>query len=158
MADAKVHGVDALERQFRKMRAAVEKANADVTKENAEDLAARMRRAAPKVTGNLEKSIRVVPGPDGVSQRVVAGGPLTTKSIGHRTYDREVSLGSGDTQGRVKQEGGAHVTYDYARGVEFGTEDTPALPFFFSTYRKRKRAMKTKQARAIKKAITEALS
>lgn len=136
MATAKVHGLDKLTAQFSRMRDLVEKANAETLKENADDLADRIRRAAPKDEHDLESTVRVVPSRDGVSQRVVAGGRTTRKPV----------------------QDGQSPEFDYARAVEFGTEDMAAEPFFFTTYRKRKRAMRTKQNKAIKAAIKEALS
>lgn len=133
---AKVQGLDALTAQFRRMREKVRAANAEALAENAEDLAGRIRAAAPKDEHQLEQTVRVVPGKDGVTQRVVAGGKATQRPVEH----------------------GQSPTFDYARAQEFGTEQMPANPFFFPVYRKRKRAMRAKQKRAIRKAIKESLT
>jgi HK97 gp10 family phage protein len=133
---AKVQGLDALTAQFKRMREKVRVANAGALLENAEDLARRIKAAAPKDEHELEQTVRVVPGKNGVTQRVVAGGKATRRPVEH----------------------GQSPTFDYARAQEFGTEDLAANPFFFPVYRKRKRAMRAKQKRAIKKAIKEALT
>lgn len=41
----------------------------------------------------------------------------------------------------------------YAHFVEFGTQATPARPFFFGPYRARRRRFKNRVARAMRKAI-----
>lgn len=89
----------------------------------AEALAAAMKARVPVKTGRLRDSIyaervktSTIAGQKGLLEvRVVAGGTLTTVAA---------------RQG--------HGSYDYSRGVEFGTSDTQAEPFFFNTYRARK--------------------
>lgn len=89
-------------------------------KREAERLAEEMRKRCPVETGTLRASIRVEPTLNPKIWRVAAGGPTTTK---------EVRSGSG-------------VAYDYSRGVEFGTVEAPAEPFFFTTYRAQKRTIR----------------
>jgi len=67
---------------------------------------------APQDSGDLEKSCQVIDGRNDLEFFVVAGGELTTK---------EVRTGSGQS-------------YDYSLAFEFGNENQPARPFFFSTY------------------------
>lgn len=101
----------------------------DELKASAQQLADQMRAAAPQgPTGNLKQSIRVVPGKKETQVRIVAGGPLTT----------------------VMRPGHA---YDYARAVEFGTEQTGAQPFFYPSYRLRKKKIRSKLKRRITQAI-----
>jgi HK97 gp10 family phage protein len=85
-------------------------------------LAAEMQKAASahSKSGKTVASIRAERGSSDTQWIVKAGGPLTTK---------EVRAGSG-------------VSYDYVRAVEFGTSDTDAIPFFWSTYRRLKGSMR----------------
>jgi len=133
---AKVEGLKELEARFRRMRDKVRQANAQALKENADDLARRIAAAAPVDSHDLQSTVRVVQGDSDTEIRVVAGGRKTRKPV----------------------QDGPKPVFDYARAAEFGTEDQPPQPFFFPVYRKRKRAMRAKQSRAIKKAIKEALT
>src|SRR5262249_55130920 len=81
-------------------------------------LVALIRSVAPRGrTGDLVQSIRTEQGKRPTVVRVVAGGALTTAQAG------------------------ASQPYDYSRAVEFGTEHTPAQPFFFPTYRLTRKRM-----------------
>ena len=88
------------------------------------------------VAGALKHSVRVVPDRSkDTIVRVVAGGELTIRpSVSSKPYD-------------------------YARADEFGTVHMHAQPFFFPTYRLRKKkiiaAMKRKIAASIKKRSAE---
>jgi HK97 gp10 family phage protein len=85
-----------------------------------------MKQVAPKgETGDLEVSIRKLPGDTDTIVRVVAGGRLTTEE--------------GD--------------YDYARAAEFGTTNMAARPFFFPTYRLMKKKMRSTMKRKITASI-----
>lgn len=101
---------------------------AEMTRQ-AEQMVAEMRSKTHDVSGNLDRSIRVVQrrtkrGRPAV--QIKAGGPLTTTPSG----------------------------YDYARAEEFGTVKESARPFFYATVRARRAAANA----AIKKAIMEALT
>jgi HK97 gp10 family phage protein len=95
-----------------------------------------MEAVAPRgPTGNLVHTIRKVPGKSDTQIRIVAGGKLTIRpSVSSKPYD-------------------------YARADEFGTVNMPAKPFFFPTYRLRKKkiisAMKRKITASIKKRSAE---
>lgn len=124
--------------QFQQLLESVPKAVADELKgtvrEAGVELARAMRPAVPRgVDGRNElvESIRVEPGRHPLQVRVKAGGPLTTK---------EVRKGSG-------------VSYDYANANEFGTEKMRAQPFFWPTYRLKKRPLRSKIQRRMRKAI-----
>jgi len=96
-----------------------------------DDLVNHMKPAVPTgVDGRNEllESVRKAPGKHPLQVRVMAGGELTTRAIG----------------------GGS---YDYANAVEFGTEKMHAQPFFWPTYRLRKRAIVSTLARRARKAI-----
>jgi len=80
--------------------------------------------------GALRASIKVVPdrSKDTVV-RIVAGGPTTIHPAG--------------------------TPYDYARGVEFGTHNMRAEPFFFPTYRLLKKKIIAGMKRRITREITK---
>lgn len=103
------------------------------TAEQAESMAETMRAVAPEgETIKLKNSIRVEPGRKPGQVFIKAGGPTTTKPV---------------------RSGSGNATYDYAVGQEFGTHDQAAQPFFWPTYR-----LKKKRARsAIKRRITKAI-
>ena len=103
--------------------------------EGADRLVAAIVERVPERTGKLKSTIRKEPGGHDLSVVVTAGGPVTTKAIGHRTYEREVRIGSDDTQNIAKQNDGKHLTYDYALGVEYGNKRMPAHPFFWPAVR-----------------------
>jgi HK97 gp10 family phage protein len=95
-----------------------------------------MQSVAPRgETGDLEHSIRKIQGKTKLTQRIVAGGQLTIRK------------------------GVSGKPYDYARADEFGTINMRARPFFFPTYRLRKKkivaAMKRKLTATIKKYSAE---
>lgn len=105
----------------------------------AKDLAETIASVAPVYTGPpeagivpgaLKSTVRVVPGKTDTQVRIVAGGKETT-----------------------------HQGYDYARADEFGTVHMKPQPFFFPTYRLRKKkiiaAMKRKITASIKKRSAE---
>lgn len=101
-----------------------------------DSLVALMEQVAPRgETGDLEHSIRKIPGKNATQIRIVAGGQLTIRpSISSKPYD-------------------------YSRADEFGTVNMVARPFFFPTYRLSKKkmiqAMKRKIRAAIKKRSAE---
>jgi HK97 gp10 family phage protein len=126
--------------RFRKLTAEMKQqvfddAAAELDKQ-ADLLAQLMTSVAPRgETGDLEHSIRVIDGKSPLVKRIVAGGQLTIrKSVSSKPYD-------------------------YARGDEFGTVNMKARPFFFPSYRLRKKkivaAMKSKLTRTIKKYSAE---
>lgn len=97
----------------------------------ANQLADMIRSVAPRgETGQLEHSVRVVPGNKDTIVRVVAGAPSTVKA-----------------------------GYQYPRADEFGTVKMRPNPFFFPTYRLRKKtiisSMKRKITASIKKRSAE---
>lgn len=94
----------------------------------ADELVEQMRSAAPQgPTGNLKRSIRKEPGKRDTVVRILAGGPLTT----------------------VEARKGSGAPYDYSRAVEFGTQQAPAHPFFFPSYRLRRKTIRAKLKRKI---------
>jgi HK97 gp10 family phage protein len=87
------------------------------------------------IPGALKTSVRVIPGKKDTVVRIVAGGVLTIRP---------------STSSKP---------YDYARADEFGTVKMAPRPFFFPTYRLRKKkiiaAMKRKITASIKKRSAE---
>lgn len=91
-----------------------------------------MKAVVPVRTGALRDSIRKEPGKVPTRIRIVAGGASTTRAYTTRTF-----------------------SYDYSRAVEFGTEKAPAEPFFFPSYRLKKRSMQSAMKRRITKRIKQ---
>lgn len=99
--------------------------------EQANQLADLIESVAPKFEGKLAHSVRVIPGKRDTQVRIVAGGKETIRpSISSKPYD-------------------------YARADEFGTQKMPAQPFFFPTYRLKKKKIIAAMKRRITKAIKE---
>lgn len=99
--------------------------------DQAGDLAKLIESVAPKFEGDLAHSVRVVPGKKDTQVRIVAGGKLTIRpSVSGKPYD-------------------------YARADEFGTQAMAAKPFFFPTYRLRKKKIISAMKRRITKSIKE---
>jgi HK97 gp10 family phage protein len=94
-----------------------------------DELVRLMVLAAPHDEGNLEHSVRKIPGKSDTQIRIVAGGRLTIRpSVSSKPFD-------------------------YARADEFGTVNMKARPFFFPTYRLRKKKMKSAMKRKLKASI-----
>lgn len=136
--------------QLRKLIPAATVAMAAANRQTADEMAATAKSFAPVKTGKLRDSIRVEDGPRPGSYYVKAGGPTTTKEV----------------------RGGSGVAYDYALGVEFGTKphtnagefsgsENPGIrrvSFFWTSYRLVKKRMKSRNSRALNKAVKQALS
>lgn len=101
----------------------------------ATDLASTIESVAPVHEGTLKTTVKVIPGDKDTIVRIVAGGQKTVRP------------------------GVSSKSYDYSRADEFGTQNMPAKPFFFPTYRLRKKkiqaAMKRKITASIKKRSAE---
>lgn len=102
--------------------------------QGANELVGRMRYLAPKDEGDLQRSIRVEQGPRELSATVKAGGPLTTKPV-------------------RKAEKGNAPEYDYALGVEYGTEEMAARPFYWVSVNTLSKRIRRRIDRAISKAV-----
>lgn len=121
--------------RFRKLtedlKAEVHRLAVDELNSQASQLAQVIESVAPVHEGVLKTTVHVVPGNKDTVVRVVAGGKATVRP------------------------GVSSKPYDYARADEFGTVNMPAQPFFFPTYRLRKKkmisAMKRKITASIKK-------
>ena len=95
----------------------------------AQQLASLIEAVAPEHEGVLKTTVKVVPGQNDTTVRIVAGGQQTIR------------------------QNGSSKPYDYARADEFGTQKMPARPFFFPTYRLRKKAMRAAMKRKITASI-----
>lgn len=130
-----------IKRNLQRVAKAVEKPVADTLFTQAALIATEMRSFAPvdpdsETPGALKDSVRVEEGRPTdkkfVVVRIKAGGKKTTR------------------------EGANGKPYDYARAVEFGTQEHPAQPFFFPVYRARRKEARAAVKRAITKAVKEA--
>lgn len=91
--------------------------------EIASEIVAEQKRRAPRKTGALANSIKKLR-LGPMQYKIIAGGSATKKD-----------------------------GYDYAVGQEFGNHHNPAQPFFFSSYRAKKRQARMKVQGAINKSI-----
>jgi HK97 gp10 family phage protein len=99
------------------------------------DLAQAIQAVVPVHEGTLKTTVHIVPGKKDTIVRIVAGGQKTVRpAISSKPYD-------------------------YARADEFGTQKMRAKPFFFPSYRLRKKKiisrMKRKITASIKKRSAE---
>jgi hypothetical protein len=106
-------------------------------RENAQDLVPAIAGNAPRDHGDLAESVRWEDhtATERPKVKVRAGGDKTTKPV----------------------RAGASATYDYALADEFGTQDMAARPFFFPTYRGRRRRYKAALRAAGKAGVAEAI-
>ncbi|MFZ0267766.1 HK97-gp10 family putative phage morphogenesis protein [Caulobacter sp.] len=119
---AKVEGMAELTRRFKNLRADVAKSDDDIMQKNADEFAAAVEAATERgKTGHQRASVKA------------------TKK-GPRLY--YVSQGGALTRKRVKR--GQSPVFDYTRAGEFGTQDMPANPAFWPTYRRLKRRFRTR--------------
>lgn len=102
----------------------------------ADDLVALMKRRVSVRSGALRDSIR--------AER--------TKG---RTLSVSIRAGGKATTRPVRK--GQAATYDYALATELGNEHVAAQPFFYSSYRIRKKAVRDDLGAAVKKAVDGAV-
>lgn len=124
----KVRNKDRLLARLKAKIPKIEDAVEDASETSAEEMAEMMRRLVPVRTGALRDSIAVT-------------GPGETTPGGKAVPQGAVMITAGNKQAF------------YAAMVEFGTVDTPAANFFFSSYRANRKRAKGRIARAISKAI-----
>jgi hypothetical protein len=150
MADAKLLG---LEKKLAAMRALPEKLQETCRAQldaEAKELADAIRRVVPERTGTLRGTVRVEPSEDPLIRRVAAGGRATTVKVRRGVKDADFA--------KALQSGGAKGEYDYARGVEFGHlsrdgDHVGPRPFFFQTFRARRKAMSQRLKSASRRTI-----
>jgi len=103
--------------------------------EQSDILMQQMKAAAPLgPTGNLRASIRREVGKKGNRIVIKAGGKLTT--VQHRAAS-------------VRATGKATAPYDYSMAVEFGTQQAGAHPFFWPSWRLRRKSIRSRMVRKI---------
>jgi HK97 gp10 family phage protein len=100
-----------------------------------DELVNAQRALVPVRSGTLRDSIRAEAHPDELKVIVKAGGPATTKPAR-----------------------AGHGSYDYSVGVEHGTADMAAEPFFYPAYRLLKKRLRSRTKRAISKAVKQEFS
>ena len=137
MATARVNSLERFRRLTKELREEVhDEAGAELNKQ-AEELARLIESVAPHEEGTLKTTVKVVKDQKrDTLVRIVAGGEKTVRK----------------GKGRIRP-------YDYARADEFGTVNMKPRPFFFPTYRLRKKkiisAMKRRITANIKKRSAE---
>lgn len=120
----------------------------------AEELATKIKEAAPVKTGKLRDSVRVRRTKKTLEFVVEAGGQDTTVRLERNAgYAEEVTIGQGNNRGIPR--GSKPVTYDYALAVEFGNRRTPAQPFFYRQVRVRQQEARQKMVAAVAKAVVK---
>lgn len=136
MASKYVLGLDRLRAVLAKLpKTARDNLQAGMTA-SANELAANMRGRINDRTGTLSKSVRVERRKDPaiIGALIMAGGPTTTKPVRN----------------------GQTATYDYAMGIELGTQEMLAKPFFYPEYRRAKTKIKRRASKAVRKAVEDA--
>lgn len=101
--------------------------------EGAREIGGTMKNAVPRDSGNLAASIRIETNEGRGRVYIKAGGPLTTKPV----------------------RSGVTATYDYALGVELGTQRNAAQPFFWPKWRAGKKKAQSRINRVLKRTIEE---
>lgn len=144
---SQVEGLGKLTRKLQLIPAKVIEAAEKSLEDSAEQLVQMMRQLAPKDSGDLAASIGWTWG-DAPKGALVLG---TFKGRG------------GSTKAKANlvitiYAGGKGPGFDalYARFQEFGTVKMRANPFFFPSYRAKKRQIRSKLTRDVKKAIRDA--
>lgn len=158
-----VEGLTAFQRKMALIPKSVTDELRKELEKQATELVAMMRRLAPKDTGALANSIdwtwgaapagaiaigTVAGSKDSVLRiTVYAGGAVGTK--------RRQARSSGDRNSDKHRSG--YFDSDVARFQEFGTKDMPANPFFFPSYRAKRRTIRSAMTRAIKRGLKNAV-
>ena len=151
MTSTRIASIDRFKRMTKELQSDIKQGAIAELNAGADALVAQMKAAAPLgKTGNLRRSIIKKAGKKETRVFVTAGGKLTTVQITGRAavYMRPVIVGGGNTKGIAK--GGTHgVYYDYAMGVELGTHGHGASPFFWPSWRLRRKRIRANLARKI---------
>lgn len=146
-----VEGLGRLTRKLQLIPSKVIEAAAKSLEDSAEELVQMMRRIAPKDSGDLAASIGWTWG----------DAPKGSMVIGTFKSSRRASKGATLAQASLMitvYAGGKGPGFDafYARFQEFGTVKMRANPFFYPSYRARRRAIRAKLTRDVKKAVRSA--
>lgn len=163
---AKMQNLGRVRARLARLPALVKGGVAPVLAAEADALADAIRRAVPVDTGRLRNSIRVeASGDRELSWIVKAGGKATTKKVRAEVRGddfRKAFEAGADFLGDAAANRGE---YDYAAGVEFGHRTAKvsgqsqghvrARPFFYPTYRARKKGMRRRLQAAARKAAKQ---
>lgn len=141
------------ERALRRMRALTPEVRImieDAMEKEAAELTELIRRRVPVDTGSLRDSVRYDTSPDRMRFTIRAGGlPSTRKKVRKGVRDSDFA--------EARLEGNNKGEFDYARAVEFGTSDTAAQPYFYPSYRQKKRGIRRRVKAAAKKGVAKAV-
>lgn len=143
-----VQGLDRLRRKLsQKIPEAVQVAAAKKLEERANLIVSIMKSRAPKDQGDLVRSI-------GWTWGDAPAGSFTMGKVGGREYGRLViTIYAGSEHTLVTNSRG--VAFQNAFLQEFGTANMPPTPYFYPSWREKKRGNKSTLTRAIKKAVRD---
>lgn len=142
-----VDGIKKLRRQLEKsIPDAVRKDAAAMLEKIAGEVVALMKSRAPEEFGDLRRSINWTWG-DAPEGSMILG------KVGGRSYaTMRITIYAGDRATMVSNSRG--VEFQNAILQEFGTANMPPTPYFYPSWRQKRRGAKSRTTRAIKKAIT----
>lgn len=144
---SRIEGLDRLSRKLKLLPQRAVEAAARSLEESAEDLVKMMRRLVPKDSGDLAKSIGWTWG-DAPKGAMVLGTFKGKGGVSKAKSSLTITVYAGGK--------GPGFDAFYARFQEFGTIHMSANPFFFPSYRTKRRAIRSKLTRDVKKAIKDA--
>lgn len=155
-----VEGLSALQKRFRRMPQAVQKAARRTLEQNAVEIVGMMRRLVPVESGALRDSIgwtwgtapkgaaivgKVAASEDSVMSITIYAGDATTARLQSRPAKK----------GKAAPNAGGKFVANNARYQEFGTRKMQANPYFFPAIRALKDRAKSRMARNVKQAARE---
>ena len=128
------------------------------SKFDASDLASRLAKLPKVVRTNLEKALKS----DADEWVRLARAIAPTDPEDGTPLKDSIRSEATPTGGQIVRAGGKTTTkttpagtYDYAVGQEFGTQNMPASPFFWTSYRSLRKKFTARRKRALSKAIKE---
>ena len=141
-----VQGLKSLRRKLTKsIPEHVRRAAADTMEKQVEIIVSIMRRRVPKDEGDLEASI-------GWTWGDAPAGALIVGTVGDRSYGAlRITIFAGNSDTIVTNSRG--IEFQNAILQEFGTKDMPPTPYFYPTWREKRRGAKSSITRAVNKAI-----
>lgn len=139
-----VDGIKALEKKLTKtIPQAIQNAARDAMEKGAQEVVDMMKRLVPRETGELANSI-------GWTWGDAPAGSIVVGEVGGRSYNTmRIVIYAGNDKTRV----GERNQFQLARLQEFGTQEMPANPFFFVTWRTKRQRVRSRITRSIRAAI-----
>jgi len=139
-----VDGIKALEKKLTKtIPQAIQSAARDAMEKGAQEVVDMMKRLVPRETGELANSI-------GWTWGEAPAGSMVVGEVGGRSYNTlRIVIYAGNEKTRV----GERDQFQLARLQEFGTQEMPANPFFFVTWRTKRQRVRSRITRSIRAAI-----